>query len=68
VKLFRMDKASVAAAIAAAPHLEAGLAALAEQGRAALARDAAADQRQHPEAPEELRSRLRSLLKVLASG
>jgi small-conductance mechanosensitive channel/CRP-like cAMP-binding protein len=68
VKLFRMDKASVAAAIAAAPHLEAGLAALAEQGRAALARDAVADQRQRPEAPEELRSRLRSFLRVLASG
>jgi small-conductance mechanosensitive channel/CRP-like cAMP-binding protein len=68
VKLFRMDKASVAAAIAAAPHLEAGLEALAEQGRAALARDAAVDQHQHSERPEELRSRLRSFLRVLASG
>jgi len=68
VRLFRMDKASVAAAIADAPHLEVGLAALAEQGRAALARDAAADQRQHSEAPAELGSKLRSLLKVLASG
>jgi small-conductance mechanosensitive channel/CRP-like cAMP-binding protein len=68
VRLFRMDKASVAAAIAAAPQLEAGLAALAEQGRAALARDAAADQHQHAEAREELGSKLRSLLKVLASG
>jgi small-conductance mechanosensitive channel/CRP-like cAMP-binding protein len=68
VKVFRMDKASVSAAIAAAPHLAAGLEALAEQGRAALARDAAADQHQHSEKPEELRSRLRNVLKILASG
>ena len=63
-----MDKASVAAAIAATPQLAAGLEALAEQGRAALARDAAADQRQHSGPPAELRSRLRSFLRVLASG
>ena len=64
-----MDKASVAAAIAATPRLAAGLEALAEQGRAALARDsAAADQRQHAEPAEELRSRLRSFLRILASG
>ena len=69
VKVFRMDKASVAAAIAATPSLAAGLEALAEQGRAALARDAAAaDQRQHSVPPAELRSRLRSFLRVLASG
>jgi small-conductance mechanosensitive channel/CRP-like cAMP-binding protein len=68
VTVLRMDKASVAAAIAAAPHLATGLEALAQQGRAALARDAAADQRQHSDAPEELRSKLRSVLKVLASG
>ena len=69
VKVFRMDKASVAAAITATPRLAAGLEALAEQGRAALARDsAAADQRQHAEPAEELRSRLRSFLRILASG
>jgi small-conductance mechanosensitive channel/CRP-like cAMP-binding protein len=68
VKVFRMDKASVAAAIAATPRLAAGLETLAEQGRAALARDAAADQRQHSQRPEEIRSRLRGFLRILASG
>ena len=68
VKVFRMDKASVAAAIVTTPSLAAGLEALAEQGRTALARDAAAaDQRQHPVPPEELRSRLRSFLRVLTA-
>ena len=68
VKLFRMDKASVAAAIAETPWLSSGLEALAEQGRAALARDAGAEQRHQSEHPEELRSRIRSFLRVLASG
>ena len=68
VKVFRMSKAAVKAAIAAAPQLEAGLEALAEQGRVALARDAAADQNQHAEKPDQLRSRLRSVLSILASG
>jgi small-conductance mechanosensitive channel/CRP-like cAMP-binding protein len=67
--MYRMDKASVAAAIAATPSLAAGLEALAEQGRVALARDAAADdQRHHSGPPEELRSKLRSLLRTLASN
>jgi small-conductance mechanosensitive channel/CRP-like cAMP-binding protein len=68
VRVFRMDKASVAAAIVATPQLAAGLEALAEQGRVALARDAAADQRHHSEPPEELRSKLRGFLRLLASG
>ena len=68
VKVFRMDKAAVAAAIAAMPRLAAGLEALAEQSRAALARDASDDRHQHSERPEELRSRLRSFLKALGSG
>jgi small-conductance mechanosensitive channel/CRP-like cAMP-binding protein len=68
VKVFRMDRAAIGAAIAAAPHLAAGLEALAERGRAALARDAAADPHRPPERPDELRSRLRSVLKILASA
>jgi small-conductance mechanosensitive channel/CRP-like cAMP-binding protein len=68
VKLFRMDRASISAAIAAAPHLAGGLEALAEQGRVALARDAAADQHQPSEPPGALRSRLRSVLSILASA
>jgi small-conductance mechanosensitive channel len=68
VKVFRMDRAAVAAAIAAAPCLAVGLEALVERGRAALARDAAADPHTTTEPPEALRSRLRSVLKILAAG
>ena len=68
VVVYRMDKAAVAAAITAEPQLAAGLEALAEQSRAALARDAAADHPQHATPPEELRSKLRGFLRTLASG
>ena len=68
VRVFRVDKPDISAAIAATPQLAAGLEALAEQGRAVLARDAATDQQQHTEPPEELRFRLRSFLRHLASG
>jgi small-conductance mechanosensitive channel/CRP-like cAMP-binding protein len=65
-KVFRMDKAAITAAIVAAPQLAVGLEALAARGRAVLARDAAVDQSQHTEPPEELRFRLRRFLGLLA--
>ncbi len=64
VKVFRQDKAALAAAVAAAPTLLAGLEALAERGRAVLERDTAAHH-QRPEEPEELRFRLRNFLRLL---
>jgi small-conductance mechanosensitive channel/CRP-like cAMP-binding protein len=67
VKVFRMDKASIAASIAKTPSLATALEMLAEQGRAVLARDAAADQHQSVEKPEELRSKLRSVLRFLSA-
>jgi small-conductance mechanosensitive channel len=67
LRLFRLDKTAIGAAMAAAPQLAAGLEALAERSRAVLARDAAA----HPDdphvQPDELRSTLRRFLKFVDS-
>ena len=66
-KLFRLDKGAMAAAIAVAPQLAAGLEQLAHRGQEALARDAAANEPHPTEHPDELRFRLRKFLRLLAS-
>jgi small-conductance mechanosensitive channel/CRP-like cAMP-binding protein len=67
LKLFRLDKAAIVLAIAAAPTLAAGLEELAQRDQAALARDAAAHQEPPSEPADEFRFRLRHFLKALGS-
>jgi CRP-like cAMP-binding protein len=67
VKLFRLDKGAIGAAIAAAPQLAAGMEELAQRSQAALARDAAAHQDHQVERPDELRFKLRNFLRLLGT-
>jgi small-conductance mechanosensitive channel len=67
LKLFRLDKEAIGAAIVAAPQLAAGLEDLAQRSQAALARDAAAHQDHEPARPDELRFKLRNFLRILAT-
>lgn len=66
VKIFRLDRSAIAAAIAAVPELAMGLEELAHRSQVALARDAAADAFVQPEHPDELRVRLRHVLSLLS--
>lgn len=66
VKVFRLDRSAIAAAIATVPDLSVGLEELAHRGQAALARDAAADAFSQPEHPDVLRTRLRNVLRLLS--
>ncbi len=65
VKVFRLNKTDIAAAIAAAPGLAVGLEELAHRGQLALARDSAMEDFHPQEAPDALRSRLRDFLRLL---
>ena len=67
VRVFRMDRAAIAAAILDAPDLAAGLEDLAHRSQAAIARDMAADDGPGPQRQDELRIKLRKFLRLLAS-
>jgi small-conductance mechanosensitive channel len=67
VKVFRMDKGAIAAAIASAPEVALGLEELAHRSQAVLARDAAAEDFHPLGPPEEFRFRLRNFLRLLRS-
>ncbi|GAB0118014.1 cyclic nucleotide-binding domain-containing protein [Acidisoma sp. 7E03] len=66
VKVFRLDRGAIVAAIATVPDLAVGLEELAHRSQVALARDAAADAFVEPEHPDELRTRLRNVLRLLS--
>ncbi|NVM77519.1 small-conductance mechanosensitive channel [Duganella sp. SG902] len=67
LRVYRLDRQAIAAAITAAPGLAEGLEALARRGQAAMAADAVSrsDQRELP--PELLLSKLRGFVQVLLS-
>ena len=67
VKAYRLDKDAIAAALKAQPSLAQGLEALADRGRAALSRDAAAHEEDRHGQSEMFLSTLRSFLHVLQS-
>lgn len=67
VRVYRMDKAAIAAAIAAAPALAAGLEDLAHRSQAAIARDMATEVAPGPQPTEELRIKLRKFLRLLSA-
>jgi small-conductance mechanosensitive channel/CRP-like cAMP-binding protein len=66
VEAFCLDKATIAAAIAARPELSTNLEALAAQGMEALSRDAAAHVADRSQPPELFLTRLRSFLHRLS--
>jgi small-conductance mechanosensitive channel/CRP-like cAMP-binding protein len=65
VKVFRLNKADISAAIATAPELAVGLEELAHRSQLVLARDAAAEDFHTQGPPAELRTRLRNFLRLL---
>jgi small-conductance mechanosensitive channel/CRP-like cAMP-binding protein len=67
VKAYRLDKDAIAAAIKAQPELAKGLECLAQRGRAALNRDAAAQQEDRIEHSEAFLPRLRDFIHLLQS-
>jgi CRP-like cAMP-binding protein len=67
VKAYRLDKAAIAQAIKAQPNLAKGLEALAERGRAALSKDAAAHEEDRLGEQDMFLSRLRNLVHLLQS-
>ncbi|MCB8875131.1 mechanosensitive ion channel family protein [Acidisoma silvae] len=66
VRVFRMNKTAIAAAIATSPELAAGLEDLAHRSQAVIARDMAAEEPQDRQPPDELRIKLRKFLRLLS--
>ena len=66
LRVFRMDKAAIMAAIATSPELAAGLEDLAHRSQAVIARDMAADEAHDPQPTDELRIKLRRFLRLLS--
>jgi small-conductance mechanosensitive channel/CRP-like cAMP-binding protein len=68
VKVFRLDRASVASAIAAQPSLTAALEELARRGQAAMIADVSAEPDRGEERPDLFLTRMRLFLQRLANG
>lgn len=67
LKVYRLDKDSIAAAIQAEPDLAHGLEALAKRGQAAMIRDAASREDQKQIHPETFLSKLRIFVQLLVT-